>query len=65
MKLANDTELANTRRKLDALEKLIQKSEQSRSSASAQDLSLESMRRFARKLRREIIEYENSHQTTR
>jgi hypothetical protein len=63
MKLKTDVEAANTQRKLAELEKLIQKRERSTGDAPAHELSLESMRRFAKKLRSEIEEYERSHQT--
>ena len=62
MKLKDDVELANTQRKLAELERLIEKREQTRDDAPARELSLESMRRFAGKLRTEIVEYEKSHQ---
>ncbi len=63
MKLTSDLQLANTQRKLAELEKLILKREQSSGDSPAHELSLESMRRFAGKLRAEIEEYEKSHQT--
>lgn len=64
MKLKDDLELANTQRKLAELQTLIEKREQSSGDSPAHELSLESMRRFAEKLRAEIKEYERAHQTT-
>ena len=65
MILASEIELANTQRKLSELEKLIMKREHFPSDSEAHELSLESMRRFAHKLRAEIDEYQCSHQTVR
>jgi len=64
MRLANENELLNTRSKLSALEALIRKKETSPTESPARELSLESMRRMAGKLRSEIEEYERAHQTT-
>ncbi len=64
MKLKDDIELANTQRKLADLEVLIRKRESSREKPPGHELSLLSMRRFAEKLRAEILEYEQAHQKT-
>ena len=63
MKLQNDVELENTRRKLAALKSLMQSKEGSASGSPATDWSLESMRRFAMQLQAEVEEYERAHQT--
>jgi hypothetical protein len=63
MRLQNETELENTRRKLAALTSLILKKEQSAPMTPAADWSLETMRAAARQLRAEIEEYERAHQT--
>jgi hypothetical protein len=65
MKLRTELELENSRRKLADLERLIQRREESSGSDAAHDLSLESMRHFAVKLRAEIAEYQIAHQSTR
>jgi len=63
MKLTNETQLENTRRKLAGLLRLIDKEEQETVGHPAHDISLRSLKRFADKLRAEIEEYEQSHQT--
>ncbi len=63
MKLLNDAELENTRRKLSKLEHLIDKKVQSKHRSAAYEISMESMKATAEKLRDEITEYEASDQT--
>lgn len=62
MKLANDKELENTRRKLFELEALMADKEAAVVKGPAHDAALRGMRRFADKLRAEITEYEQAHQ---
>ena len=62
MRLKNDNQLLNTQRKLADLEKLIREEEQLVKKPPAHELSLKTMRRFAEKLRAEIVEYEQAHQ---
>ena len=63
MKLANENELENTRRKLCGLLSLIENKERDTVHHPASQDSLKTMNRFADKLRDEIEEYEKSHQT--
>jgi hypothetical protein len=62
MKLQNDIELENTRRKLSRLRQLISQKERAAHSAG-HDISVESMKAMAEKLVAEIHEYERTHQT--
>ena len=63
MKLANENELENTRRKLCGLLSLIENKERDTVRHPAYQDSLKTMNRFADKLRAEIEEYEQSRQT--
>jgi hypothetical protein len=63
MKLQNDTELENTRKKLARLKELIEQKDRTSTRLASHDLSLESMKAMADKLAVEIREYERSHQT--
>lgn len=62
MKLQNEVELQNTRRKLSALEELLAAKEKANERSSAHEFSLQGMKATAQKLRAEIEEYERSHQ---
>ena len=64
MTLRDEIELQNTRRKLSKLEQLIDEKVKAVDRTSAYEISLKSMRATAEKLRREILQYEESHQTT-
>jgi hypothetical protein len=64
MKLQNEIELQNTRRKLAALEELMAaKDNEAPAAPAARQLTLQSMKSMAQKLRAEIEEYERTHQT--
>jgi hypothetical protein len=63
MKLKNEIELENTRRKLASLEQLIAAKVAGPPQSKAHEWSLETMQSLARKLRAEIEEYEKTHQT--
>jgi hypothetical protein len=65
MKLTDENQLENTRRKLAGLLALIDKKEDATIRHPAHEDSVRSMKRFADKLRAEIEEYEQSHQTAR
>ncbi|MCY2950721.1 MAG: hypothetical protein NTU53_01940 [Planctomycetota bacterium] len=64
MKLQNEQELENTRRKLTELEALIARNAGKPNRTPISDLSLQSMKQMATKLRAEILEYEQAHQMT-
>ncbi len=63
MKLRNEIELQNTRRKLAALEDLISAKELKAEVTSSREFSLQGMKTTAQKLRAEIEEYVRTHQT--
>ena len=63
MKLTDENQVQNTRRKLTGLLALIDKKEHASEPHPARADSLRSMKRFADKLLAEIHEYEQSHQT--
>lgn len=63
MKLQNEIELQNTRRKLSALEELIAAKTNSSDVSAARKIALQGMKSTAQKLRAEIEEYERTHQT--
>jgi hypothetical protein len=63
MRLRDDNELENTRRKLAGLLDLIEKKVERGPRSPAHEWSLESMKEMARQLKAEIDEYERSHQT--
>ena len=63
MKLTDENELENTRRKLTGLLALIEYKERDTVRHPAHRDSLKSMKRFADKLHTEIEEYEQSRQT--
>jgi hypothetical protein len=58
MRLANDEQLSNTRRKLANVEEMIRRHQQAPSSHPAREDSLRSLRAFACQLQGEIAEYE-------
>lgn len=60
MRLKNDLELATSRRKLAALVDAIEREEKSPSSAPGYRMSIESAKRLANQIRREIEEYEGT-----
>ncbi|MGD0770523.1 MAG: hypothetical protein ABSB42_20245 [Tepidisphaeraceae bacterium] len=62
MRLKDDRERNNSQRKLGELLKLIEKKEQSSMRSAAYEISLESMKVMANRLRAEIEEYERAHQ---
>ena len=62
MRLVNEQQLKNTQRKLASLEELISKKEVSPAQSRLHQMSLNSMKRLARKLKDEIAEFERSHQ---
>jgi hypothetical protein len=62
MRLKNDQELKNTKRKLSGLLEVIEQDERTPNDLPGRELSLRSLRRFAEKLRLEIEEYEQAHQ---
>lgn len=62
MKLQNEIELENTRRKLAELQAMISTKENSPTRGPAYEISLESMRALAQKLEAEIAEYQRAHQ---
>jgi hypothetical protein len=64
MRLKNDREFNNSQRKLGELLKLIEKKEQSSMRSAAYEISLESMKLMANRLRAEVEEYERAHQTS-
>jgi hypothetical protein len=63
MKLQNDTELQNTRRKLSALEELMAAKDKAPESSAAREFAVQGMKSMAQKLRAEIEEHERTHQT--
>lgn len=63
MKLTDQNQLENTRRKLSGLLALIEQKERDTVRHPAYRDSLKTMKRFADKLRAEIEEYEQSRQT--
>lgn len=63
VKLTDENQLENTRRKLSGLLALIEHKERDTVRHPAHRDSLKSMKRFADKLRAEIEEYEKRHQT--
>ena len=63
MKLTDQNQVENTRRKLSGLLALIEDQERDTAGHPAHRDSLMTMKRFADKLRAEIEEYEQSHQT--
>ena len=64
MKLKSDREFDNSQRKLNELLKLIEKKERSPMHSAAREISLESMKLMANRLRAEVEEYERAHQTS-
>jgi hypothetical protein len=64
MRLKTDIEFDNSQRKLNELLKLIEKRERSPKRSAAYEISLESMKLMANRLRAEIEEYERAHQTS-
>lgn len=65
MRLTNDHEFENTQRKLSDLQAWIHRKEEAPSDSPARELSLESMKVRARKLRAEIDDYVRTHQAAR
>lgn len=63
MKLQNEIELQNTRRKLSALEELIAAKANSPDVSAVREIALQGMKSTAQKIRSEIDEYERTHQT--
>jgi len=63
MKLQNEIELQNTRRKLSALQELIALKEKGPGTSAAHEIALQGMKSTEMKLLAEIEEYERTHQT--
>ena len=63
MKLANETELVNTRRKLAGLQALIRNKDLCPPHSPAYEASRRSLKRFAEKLADEIREFEQRHES--
>jgi len=63
MRLKSDREFENSQRKLTELLKRIEAKERAESRSQAHELSLESMKLMAKRLRAEVEEYERAHQT--
>jgi hypothetical protein len=64
MRLKNDREFNNSQRKLNELLRLIESKERSSIRSAAYEISLESMKLMANRLRAEVEEYERAHQTS-
>ncbi|MGA2442177.1 MAG: hypothetical protein ABSH08_14580 [Tepidisphaeraceae bacterium] len=64
MRLKDDRERNNSQRKLNELLRLIEKKERSSMRSAAYEMSLESMKVMANRLRAEVEEYERAHQVS-